>query len=84
MPAEYTSYFRSVIVFGTVRVLEDEQEKRASIEKLAIRYAPMDSKQNRDRVIALEWAPLCMLEMTIDHISGKQAIELVRQQEAGE
>ena len=77
MPEKYTTYFRSVIAFGTVRILEDEDEKRAAIEKLAVRYAPEDSEQNRSRVIEQEWAPLCMLEMEIEHLSGKQAIELV-------
>ena len=35
MPEEYTSYFRSVIVFGTMRILEDDGEKRKAVEKLA-------------------------------------------------
>ena len=78
VPAEYTTYFRSVIAFGRIRVLEDEGEKRAVIEKLAVKYAPEDSPENRRQAIDREWKPLCMLEMTIDHLSGKEAIELVR------
>ena len=34
VPEEYTSHFRSVIVFGTMRILEDDGEKRAAIEAL--------------------------------------------------
>ena len=78
VPAEYTTYFRSVIAFGRIRVLEDEGEKRAAIEKLAEKYAPEDSPENRRQAIDREWKPLCMLELTIDHLSGKEAIELVR------
>lgn len=78
VPEEYTTYFRSVIAFGTMRILKDEGEKRAAIEKLAARYAPEDSAENRQTAIGREWKPLCMLEMTIDHLSGKEAIELVR------
>ena len=77
IPAEYTTYFRSVIVFGRIRVLQDEQEKRAAIEKLAIKYAPDDSIDGRQQAIDREWAPLCMLEMNIEHMTGKEAIELV-------
>ena len=77
-PAEYTSYFRSVIIFGRVRVLEDEAQKRAAIELLARRYFPEDSAENRRRAIEREWAGLCMLEMDIEHMSGKEAIELAR------
>ena len=78
VPEEYTSYFRSVIVFGTMRILTDEKEKRNAIDKLALKYAPDDTKENRKRAIEREWKPLCMLEMNIEHMSGKEAIELVK------
>ena len=78
-PAEYTSYFRSVIIFGRVRVLEDEAQMRAAIELLARRYFPEDSAENRRRAIEREWAGLCMLEMDIEHMSGKEAKELARE-----
>ena len=78
-PAEYTSYFRSVIIFGRVRVLEDEAQKRAAIELLARRYFPEDSAENRRRAIEREWAGLCILEMDIEHMSGKEAKELARE-----
>lgn len=78
VPLEYTSYFRSVIAFGKVRVLEEEQEKWTAIEKLAKKYAPMDSKEGRDRAILKDYKPLLMLEMRIEHMTGKQSIELVK------
>ena len=78
-PAEYTSYFRSVIIFGRVRVFEDEAQKRAAIELLARRYFPEDSAENRRRAIEREWTGLCMLEMDIEHMSGKEAKELARE-----
>ena len=78
VPEEYTTYFRSVIAFGRVRVVEDEAQKRAAIELLARRYFPQDSAENRRRAIEREWAGLCMLEMDIEHMSGKEAIELAR------
>ena len=78
-PAEYTSYFRSVIIFGRVRVLEDEAQKRAAIELLARRYFPEDSVEGRRHAIEREWAGLCMLEMDIEHMSGKEAKELARE-----
>lgn len=78
IPEEYTTYFRSVIAFGQIKVIEDESEKRATIEKLAIKYAPGDTATNRDNAINREWKPLCMLEMTINYVTGKEAIELVK------
>ena len=81
VPEEYTTYFRSVIAFGQIRVIEDDNEKRAAIEKLALKYAPEDTAANRDHAIMREWKPLCMLEMTIDHVTGKEAIELVNEKQ---
>lgn len=78
VPEEYTSYFRSVIVFGTMRILEQDAEKRKAIEKLVLKYAPDDTEENRHKAIDREWNPLCVLELTQEHISGKEAIELKR------
>lgn len=77
VPEEYTTYFRSVIAFGKVRILENEKETREAIEKLALKYYPEDSEINRRRTIAREWTPLCIIEFSVEHLSGKQAIELV-------
>ena len=82
IPEEYTTYFRSAIVFGRIRVLEDADEKRAAAEKLALKYAPLNGDERLQDAIDKAWHSLCMLEMTIDHMTGKQAIELTRR--AGE
>ena len=76
IPEEYTTYFRSVVAFGKIRMMEDEQEKRTAIEKLAVKYAPNDNADSRKNTIEREWAALCVLEMTIEHMTGKEAIEL--------
>lgn len=78
IPQEYTTYFRSVIAFGTVRILENEAEKRQAIQALAIQYSPKDSAEHRDAEIEREWKRLCLLEFTVDHLSGKEAIELIQ------
>lgn len=82
VPEEYTTYFRSVIVFGAIRLLTDEREKRSAIEKLAVKYAPSSAAESRQKAINREWQPLCILEMDIAHIIGKEAIELVKAKEA--
>ena len=77
VPEEYTTYFRSIIAFGRIRILEDDTEKRSAIEKIAVKYAPDDTAENRDKAIEREWKPLCMMEMEIEHLTGKQAIEMI-------
>lgn len=79
VPEEYTTYFRSVIAFGKIRILENENEKKFAIEKMAKKYHPTDSAVNRESAIQKEWLPLCMLEFSIEHMTGKEAIELVNQ-----
>ena len=83
VPEEYTTYFRSVIAFGRVRILEDEGEVQAAIHRLARRYHPTDSQEHRREAIQKEHSALCMLELTVEHLTGKEAIELVRARESG-
>jgi len=81
IPEAYTTGFRSVIAFGRIRLLEASVEKRTAIEKLAIKYAPEDTPEKRRAAIDRDWTSLCMLEMQIDHMTGKEGIALVRQKQ---
>lgn len=76
-PERYTTYFRSVIAFGRARVLEEEGEKRAAMEVLAEKYTPGDP-EGRKQEIEKEYRALCVVVVEIDHLSGKEAIELVK------
>ncbi len=78
VPEKYTTYFRSVIVFGKIRILTDECELRDAIEKLAIKYHPKDDTANRNKEISKGLSHLCMMEMSIEHMTGKEAIEIVK------
>lgn len=76
VPAEYTTYFRSVIVFGKARILTDDAEKRAGIEKLGERYSPGDAA-GLTAEIEKGLSHLLVIEIEIEHMTGKEAIELV-------
>ena len=78
VPEEYTTYFRSVIAFGRIRILEDEEERREAIEKLALKYAPDSTPEERQQEIQREWERLCILGLEIEHVTGTEAIELTR------
>lgn len=81
VPEEFTTYFRSVVAFGCIRILEDEEEKRAAIELLSRRYSPHATPADESKEIERSWKSLCMMEMRIERMSGKEAIELVRARE---
>lgn len=78
LPQKYTTCFRSVIAFGNARILEEENEKRNALEKLAARYSP-DHEQGRLQEIDRLFQQVCMIELDIEHLTGKEAIELVRE-----
>lgn len=76
LPMQYTTLYRSVIAFGKVRILEDEEEIRKAMQLLALKYYPQDSEANRNQVIQASKSTYIVLEFTIEHMSGKQAREL--------
>lgn len=76
MPDKYTTAYRSVIIFGNIRMIEDEKEKRAAIEKLGKKYAPNHSGLNAE--IDSFFNHFCMMCFEPEHITGKEAIEYVR------
>ena len=81
VPQEYTTYYRSVIIFGRIRVIEDEAEGAAAAEKLGLKYAPDDTEEHRKDVIRDGLLRMCMLELSIEHMSGKEAVEIKRESE---
>ena len=78
MPQEYTTYFRSVIAFGKVRILEDDAEKWDALRLLAKKYYPEAGAQAHDDAIRHDYAPVCIVELIVEYMTVKEAIELAR------
>lgn len=74
---EYTTYFRSVIAFGRIRIIDDADEKLRTARLLGDRYNPNDEEALRNE-LAKGLSHMLMLCFDIDHLTGKEAIELVR------
>lgn len=81
IPDEYTTAYRSVIAFGRIRILTEDQEIRDAAERLGLRYAPHHTKERRDQEINKEWSRLCMLEMNVEHLTGKKGLALLKERE---
>lgn len=75
-PEKYTTYFQSAIVFGKVRIIEDIAEKERILEILGRRCNPYD-REGLSKEIKDGFNRCFALEMSIDYLTGKQAIELV-------
>lgn len=77
-PERFTTYFRSVIVFGSLRIIEDEKEKLDAAKILGHRCNP-DEKALEEE-LTKGFSRVVMLEMTIDQMTGKQAIEMIKRE----
>lgn len=72
---KYTTYFRSVIVFGKAHIASNVKEKKEAFEVLATKYSPRDEKGRMDEMNKL-FEQTNIIIVDIEHISGKEAIEL--------
>lgn len=78
VPEEYTTYYRSVIVFGRARILDDPAEKRRAIEALSQKYRPGFPEAMAAEIDG-SWERFLMVELAPEQITGKQARELMEQ-----
>ena len=74
---KFTTYYRSVVVFGKARILTDPADLRSALEALADKYSP--GICGREREIESSLSRVAIIELTPDAITGKEAIELVQQ-----
>ena len=79
-PDEFTTHFRSVIAFGRIHILEDADEKVQTLRLLGRRYSP-DDEPGLQHEIDKSLDHVLLLRLDIEHLSGKEAIELVRARE---
>lgn len=72
----FTTHFRSVSIFGRARILTEDEERKYAIDSLVEKYSP-DYIEEGQQEIKSAWNRVCILEITIEHITGKAAIELI-------
>ena len=77
-PEKYTTYFRSVIAFGCIHIIEDEKEKLVTARLLGDRYNP-NQEEALQKEIEKGLSRMVMIRFDIEHLTGKEAIELVNQ-----
>ena len=72
-----TTFFRSVIAFGRIHIIEDEYEKLEVARMLGNRYNP-----NQDEALQKEiesgLSRMLSIRFDIEHLTGKEAMELIR------
>lgn len=78
-PEEFTSYFRSVIAFGKIHLVKSEEERLYAATLLGERFNPGDTEGLR-REMEKGISRMLVIRLDIEHLSGKEAIELARSQ----
>lgn len=77
VPEKYTTYFRSVIAFGKMQLVENVEDIRRIAKVLAMKYSP-DFEEGITAEIDSSLQNMAIIEMTIDHMTAKEAIELIK------
>ena len=77
-PEKYTTYFRSVIAFGRIHIIEDDQEKLETARLLGDRYNP-NQEEALQKELEKGLSRMVMIRFDIEYLTGKEAIELVNQ-----
>ncbi|MBO4965558.1 MAG: pyridoxamine 5'-phosphate oxidase family protein [Muribaculaceae bacterium] len=76
-PSEFTTYFRSVIAFGKIQIIESEDERIYAASLLGDKYNPGD-EAGLHKELEKGLSHMLVLRLDIEHLTGKEAIELVR------
>lgn len=78
VPSEFTTRFRSAIAFGKARVVTDDDEKRHALLCLAEKYSP-SYLEAADTEIDGDWKRVSVIELSIEHMTGKASIEIIKE-----
>lgn len=77
VPEKFTTYFRSVIAFGKIRLVEDTDEMRRIATTLTMKYSA-EFEADISAEIDSSIKNMAIMEMTIDHMTAKEAMDLVK------
>jgi nitroimidazol reductase NimA-like FMN-containing flavoprotein (pyridoxamine 5'-phosphate oxidase superfamily) len=72
----FETHYRSVIIFGRARILTDDFEKRNALKLLVEKYSP-DYKEKGQNAIENGLSRVCIIEVKIEHMTGKAASGIV-------
>ena len=76
----FTTHFRSVIVFGRAKILTEDSERQYALKCLVEKYSP-DYVEEGLREIERDLNRVCMVEVKIEHMTGKAAVEILKNKE---
>ena len=75
-PEKYTTFYKSVIAFGNVEIVNDKEEMLFAIKELGEKYYPNHNNELQAEIEKYNSAFL-IIKFEIEHTTGKQAKELM-------
>jgi uncharacterized protein len=76
VPDKFLTLYRSVIVFGRARILTVDNERQSALESITEKYSS-DFMDEGLKEIVRDWNRVCVVEIEIEHMTGKVAKDLV-------
>ncbi len=78
IPEKFATNYRSVIVFGRARILTDDRKRRQALEWLIDKFSPGFFEEGQQEIMR-DWQRVCVLEVRIEHMTGKAAKGLIEE-----
>ncbi len=72
LPEKYSTNYKSVIVFGKIKILDDEAQIIAAAEILGRKYAPNNDEAHLHEEIHHALKAMYIMELSIEQMTGKQ------------
>ncbi len=77
VPEQFTTDYRSAIAFGIASEVVGDTEKYRIMRSLNSKYAPGLFDEG-EKEIEKDWKILCVIQIEIEYLTGKEAMEQVR------
>ncbi len=74
-----TTAYRSVVVFGRARIMENTDEKLVIVRRFALKYSKNMPAIQAD--IDENFSHMALIEITPEHITGKEGMEVLKARE---
>lgn len=79
IPEKFTTAYLSVIVFGEIRIVKDDKNRKLGLELLGRKYSP-NFEEAMQSEIANAFDRTAIIELKIEKITGKEGLELTKAQ----
>ena len=77
IPEKFTTAYLSVILFGEIRVVKDDTNRKLGLELLGRKYSP-NFEEAMQSEIANAFDRTAIIELKIEKITGKEGLELTK------